>query len=98
MALFAVIYRYSDDTASLDEHRPAHREYIRSRVGNGVVASGPMTTSEGSGALIVCTGEDEAEVRSMLDADPFWGRGLITAREIAPWNLVMGSIGLEKDD
>jgi uncharacterized protein YciI len=34
----------------------------------------------------------------MLDADPFWGRGLITAREIAPWNLVMGSIGLEKDD
>jgi len=98
MALFAVIYRYSEDTASLDEHRPAHREYIRSQVGNGVVASGPMTTSEGPGALIVCTGEDEAEVRSMMDADPFWGLGLITAREIAPWNLVMGSIGLGQEN
>ena len=98
MALFAVIYRYSDDTASIDEHRPAHREYIRSLVGNGVVASGPMTMSEGPGALILCSGGDEGEVRALMDGDPFWERGLITSREICSWNLVMGSIGLEDDN
>lgn len=98
MALFAVIYRYSEDTASLDQHRPEHREYIRSKVGKGVIASGPMTTSEGPGALILCSGNDEADVRALMDKDPFFELGLVTSREIAPWNLVMGSIGLEDGD
>jgi hypothetical protein len=26
MSLFAVIYRYADDAAALDEHRPRHRD------------------------------------------------------------------------
>ena len=29
MALHAVIYRYADDAAALDEHRPRHRDHLR---------------------------------------------------------------------
>lgn len=97
MALFAVTYRYADDIESLDHHRPAHREYVRSLVGKGVVASGPLATSQGPGALIICEGGDEADIATMLDSDPFWQQGLITAREVAPWSVVIGSIGLESD-
>jgi uncharacterized protein YciI len=28
MALHAVIYRYSTDSAALDEHRPEHKDYL----------------------------------------------------------------------
>ena len=43
MALHAVIYRYSTDAAALDEHRPAHRGYLRSLFEQGhIVAEGPV--------------------------------------------------------
>jgi uncharacterized protein YciI len=98
VAIYAVLYRYSEDAASLDEHRPAHREYIRSLVGQGIVASGPMTTSEGPGALLICDRADEVSVEALLNLDPFWERGLIIGREIALWPVVAGSIGLSSEN
>jgi uncharacterized protein YciI len=95
MAIFALTYRYADDPETLELHRPAHREYVRSLVGNGVIASGPLATSQGPGALIICEGADEAGIADMMGLDPFWIEGLITQREIARWSIVSGSIGLE---
>ena len=66
-------------------------------MGLGVIASGPLATSEGPGALIICEGVDEASIVEKLDHDPFWIQGLITRREVAPWYVVIGSIGLEGD-
>ena len=97
MAIFALTYRYADDPETLDLHRPAHREYVRSLVGNGVIASGPLATSQGPGALIICEGADEAGLVDMMDLDPFWIEGLIAQRDLAPWSILIGSIGLEGD-
>ena len=39
MSLFAVIYRYVDDAASLDEHRPRHRDHLRGCTRRGASSS-----------------------------------------------------------
>ena len=54
MTLHAVIYRYADDAAALDEHRPRHRDYLRSLFEAGrLVVSGPLTEGGGPGALLI---------------------------------------------
>ena len=62
MALHAVLYRYSTDSAALDEHRPAHKDHLRSLFEQGrIVVSGPLT-SGGPGALLILDAEDPEEV------------------------------------
>ena len=44
MTLHAVIYRYADEPARLDEHRPVHKDYLASLFEQGrIVISGPLT-------------------------------------------------------
>lgn len=97
MALYAVIYRYIDDPDVLNQHRPEHRQYLGSLVGEGgLVASGPMTDGVQASALLVFRASDSVEVADKLDQDPFWREGLITHREINEWNVVLGSVGDER--
>ncbi len=98
MALFAVVYRYVDNPELLAEHRPVHREYIGSLVGEGgLVASGPMTDGSQASALLIFSAQSATEVSALLDRDPFWIEGLITHREINDWNVVLGSVGHDGD-
>ena len=54
MSLFAVIYRYADDAAALDEHRPRHRDHLRGLHEAGrLVVSGPLAEGGGPGALLI---------------------------------------------
>lgn len=91
MALHAVIYRYADEPARLDEHRPRHKDYLASLFEQGrIVISGPLTTG-GPGALLILDAADEAHVAELLDRDPFWGLGLIAARQIRGWTPFFGA-------
>ncbi len=94
MALHAVIYRYRDDTDRLDEHRPKHREYLRSLFEQGrLVISGPLTDGPPA-ALLILDADDPAHVAQLLDQDPFRLLGLIEQREIRPWSPAIGGARL----
>ena len=91
MPLHAVLYRYSTDSAALDEHRPAHKDYLRSLFEQGsVVVSGPLVDGGGPGALLILDADDVDAVAALLDKDPFHVLGLITDREIRRWNPAFG--------
>ena len=95
MPLHAVLYRYSTDAAALDEHRPDHRDYLRSLFEQGhIVVSGPLADGGGPGALLILEAEDVDAVAALLDKDPFHILGLITDREIRHWNPAFGGARL----
>jgi hypothetical protein len=98
MALFAITYRYAKDPDRIAEHRPTHREYLKSLLGaGGLIASGPVEGEAGPGALLLCDLESVAAVEAALNLDPFWSLGLIASREIGEWSVVFGSIGRESE-
>lgn len=88
MAIFAVLYRYSDDVAARDAHRPEHREFLAGC--EGLLLSGPLT--EPAGALLLVTAESAEQVEQLLDADPFRRAGVITDREVRPFDPVLGEL------
>ena len=98
MPIYAVTYRYADQPEVIAEHRPAHREYIASLLGEGgLIASGRTEGGETPSALLLFHAESVAEVENVLDPDPFWTLGLIEKREIVEWILSSGSLGLDSE-
>lgn len=98
MPIYAVTYRYADQPEVIAEHRPAHREYIASLLGEGgLIASGRTEGGETPSALLLFQAESVAEVENALDPDPFWTLGLIEKREIVEWILSSGSLGLDSE-
>lgn len=92
MAHFAITYTYSTSTTDgRDRYRAEHREWLRALLDRDVlIVSGPFT--DGSGALIVVTGESTESVRSLFADDPFARENLIDSVTIAEWNPVMGAL------
>lgn len=94
MAVFAVTYRYVDNPELVNVHRPAHREYLGTLVGEaGLIASGPMTGAAVASALLIFDAESPGDIEALIDKDPFWTEGVITSREILEWTVVLGSVG-----
>lgn len=92
MQLFAVIYRYVDDAATLDEHRPRHRDHLRTLFEAGrLVVSGPLAEGGGPGALLIFRADTADDIAQWLDDDPFKVLELITEREIRAWNPAFGA-------
>ncbi len=91
MPLHAVLYHYADDPARLDDHRPAHKDYLASLFEQGrIVISGPLTDGA-PGALLILQADDANHVAALLDKDPFWSLGLIAHREIRSWSPFFGA-------
>lgn len=98
MPIYAVTYRYADQPEVIADHRPLHREYIASLLGEGgLIASGRTEGGETPSALLLFQAESVAEVENVLDPDPFWTLGLIEKREIVEWILSSGSLGLDSE-
>lgn len=92
MSLYVVRYRYSDDVAGRDLHRPAHRGFLSDLATEGVVvAAGPLS-DEPSEALLLLEGESADQVRELLRQDPFAQQGIIESVEVREWDVVIGSI------
>lgn len=92
MSLYAVRYRYSDDAAGRDEHRPAHRAFLSGLAQEGVVvAAGPFTDGPAE-ALLLLQGQSAEQVRELLRQDPFAQQGIIDGVEIREWDVVIGSV------
>jgi uncharacterized protein YciI len=96
--LFAVIYRYGTDSAAMNVHRLAHKAYLGTLFERGsIVSSGPLASSFGASALLIMRAENESEIETLLDVDPFATEGLINRREIAEWTIVYDSVGVAFD-
>ena len=90
MSHFAVHYHYVDDATLLAAHRPAHREFLRSLVGQGLLAAGAYPEADEPGALLIVEADSAEAVATMLDDDPFLGQGAISQRRIMLWNPPIG--------
>ena len=98
MTIYAVTYRYADKPEVIAEHRPAHREYISSLLGQGgLIASGRTSGGETPGALLLFDADSAEDVEEVLNPDPFWTLGLVDKREILEWTLALGSLGVDSE-
>ena len=93
MALHAVIYRYADDAAALDEHRPRHRDHLRTLYEAGHLRrqrpAGRRRRSRRPADLP--RRRPRSRSRSGSTSDPFKVLGLIVEREIRAWNPAFGA-------
>jgi uncharacterized protein len=90
MPAFALSYTYDTATApDRDKVRPRHVEFLQHQFDAGRLRiSGPV--DGGGGALLVISGEDEQDVLSLMDGDPFAQEGLIAERSVRRWDVFFG--------
>ncbi|GAA1121917.1 YciI family protein [Arthrobacter flavus] len=90
MSVFAVEYVYGPDSSDLrDEHRPAHRDWLNDLVSDGRVLSAGAFT-DGAGALLIFTADDEQSLNDLLRQDPFAHEGAIAAVKATEWKPGIG--------
>src|SRR5699024_6560863 len=89
MNIYAVNYVYDDTSAAgRDEIRPVHVEFLQDCFDKGrLLVSGPA--DDGAGALLIITGQDEADVLKLMENDPFAENALLTDRTIRRWGVVL---------
>jgi uncharacterized protein YciI len=93
MPYFATVYRYTDDDATRDEVRPAHRDYLRELSEQGRLAvSGPYVGGDRGGALLIFVADDEAAALELSANDPFMLQGLVEERTVREWQPVSGGL------
>jgi uncharacterized protein YciI len=93
MPVYAVTYRYSDDAATRDAVRPAHREYLRGLAEQGLLlVSGPYAADEPPGALLLFRAGSKEEVRAALESDPFRTSGVLLEATFTEWSPVTGPL------
>ena len=84
---FAASIEYSQDSALVEAHRPAHRAYLTALLNEGkLFASGPY--ADGGGALIVYEADSDAAAEALLKADPFHAAGVFLKWTLRPWKVV----------
>ena len=84
---YAASIEYSQDTALVEAHRPAHRAYLTKLLDEGkLFASGPY--ADGSGALIVYEADTPEAADALLKADPFHAAGVFLTWTVRPWKVI----------
>jgi uncharacterized protein YciI len=81
---------YTKDATKIAAHRPSHRQYLTSLLGQGkLLAAGPFT--DDSGALFIYEADSPEAAAQLLAGDPFSTSGVIVSSELNPWKLVMSN-------
>jgi uncharacterized protein YciI len=70
-------------------HREQHLAYARRFKDDGRLVMAGAIGDPPHGAVLVFRAEDRAEVEAFADGDPYVVAGLVTARRIEPWNVVI---------
>jgi uncharacterized protein YciI len=93
VAVYAVTYRYTDDTDKRMAVRPSHREFLRGLADQGLLAvSGPYAETEAPGALLLFRAASKQELLAVLDKDPFRSEGLVADVAVVEWEPVLGPL------
>ncbi len=88
---FAAIIEYASDKALIGEVRPTHRQYLAGLLERGqLAAAGPFT--DDSGALIVYEAPSVADAEKLLQADPFFQKGIFRRYQLRPWKVVNANL------
>lgn len=91
MAHYAVIWQYTEDQQVLNDAKAAHGVYLRELVSRGKIReAGPW--QDGSGALLIFDVDDEAELKALLEDDPYTSQGVVRQEQIFPWKVVIGPL------
>ena len=87
MAYYVISYVYGDP-ALQDAHRPAHREYLSTRVQEGtIVVSGPLLKDSVSvGALLIAQVDSFDAAETIVKNDPMKIGGAVESYTIGEWN------------
>ncbi|GGL58781.1 YciI family protein [Planomonospora parontospora] len=84
--MFVVLLRFSANKSAAEQYMPAHQEWIRRGVDDGVflLVGG---VQPGLGGAIVAHGTSREDLESRVAADPFVTEDVVSAEivEIAPW-------------
>ena len=92
MSVVAVTYRYTDDVATRDRVLPEHRRYLRGLAEQGLLlVAGPHSQGEPRGALLLFHA-DKAQVKALIENDPFTASAVIASSEIVAWEPVIGPV------
>lgn len=87
---YAAIIEYSQDTALVEAHRPAHRAYLTSLLDVGrLFGSGPFT--DATGALIIYEADTPEAAEALLTADPFHAAGVFLRWQLRPWKMLFAN-------
>ncbi|MHA6792060.1 YciI family protein [Pseudonocardia bannensis] len=91
MAFFTVVWKYTDDAELIDRARGAHAAYLKEQVAAGLVrVAGPF--EDGTGGVLVAEVADQAELKSLLDGDPYVAQGVVVDSQIYPFKPVLGAL------
>jgi len=93
MTLFALEYRFPEDSRRRLAVRPRHRAYLEELGRRGqVLAAGPF--HDDTGALIIYAVDDEQELERLLADDPYVTEDVFGTRSVREWRpFVAGNLG-----
>jgi uncharacterized protein YciI len=81
MKNFLILIKYNVDMAIVEEHTPAHREYLKSQYASGrLLMSGPFVPR--TAGVLWAQADSREEVQAMIDSDPFYKYG------VADWDVI----------
>ncbi|RJQ84400.1 YciI family protein [Amycolatopsis panacis] len=88
MAWYLVEIRYVPE--KLADVRPRHRAYLNEHAAQGRVAvAGPL--GDDTGGLGLWQAENEAELQTLIDNDPYYLEGVVAERSVREFRPVLGS-------
>ncbi len=89
MARFVVELVFGQNREDRLAVRPAHREYLAELAGKNILlAAGPW--ADDSGAVLIYETADEAELRGIIEADPYTPAKVIATTTIREWLPITG--------
>lgn len=87
MAVYVLEYRYAD-LKRRARARPRHLDYVGGlhRQGKVLMAG---TLADGTGAIVVYEASDEAEVRRLIEDDPYSSEGVTAEVTLREWAVAI---------
>jgi uncharacterized protein YciI len=81
MKNFLIIITYKVPIETVEEHTPAHREYLKTQYAQGrLLMSGPFVPR--TAGVLWAQAQETEEVEAMIAADPFY------QNDVADWQII----------